>query len=86
VDPLFAAEQVAVGWNDRPKSGERWRKRVGGKTETRTVIDRTLGAQIVYVRGRVPKPNRAFDYPSEKRCTKAEWFAWQAGAKELEPR
>lgn len=64
-------------WNDRPHAGERWRRRVKGKVETRTVRDRTLGGDVIYVRGKFTR------FAQQHQCTEAEWFRWQKDAKQL---
>lgn len=67
--------------NERPKRGETWRRRVHGKTETRTVVDRYLGGDVSYFSGRVTKwPPPEFQ---QRRCTLASWNAWQQDAKEI---
>jgi hypothetical protein len=70
--------------SERPRSGEKWRRRYYGKAarvETRTVVDRYLGGDVSYFPGRVtkwPPP----DY-QQRRCTLAEWKLWQQFAKEV---
>lgn len=65
-------------WNDRPKTGERWRRRVKGKVETRTVRNRTLGGEVIYVRGKLTR------HAQEHRCSEAEWLRWQKEAKQID--
>ncbi len=75
-----------MSWLDPPQRGDRWRKRFEGKTETRTVIDRTLGGAVCYVVGRLTAAHQRLNRsPSdEKRCTEAEWNAWVAGATRID--
>lgn len=65
-------------WNDPPQAGERWRgpSDRGGR-ETRTVVDRTLGADVIYITG------RRDHYQPRHTCSEAEWRAWQQRAKRL---
>lgn len=67
-----------------PKTGDRWRKRVDGRTETRTVIDRTFGWDVIYVSGRVPKS--AWERGNGDHCSFLEWLRWIDGAKDLSER
>jgi hypothetical protein len=70
-----------MGWQDPPQAGERWRRKGkpmrGVPTETRTVVDRTLGGDIVFIRGRV---TYAADMET---CTEREWAEWCARARKL---
>lgn len=70
-----------------PKRGERWRRRDGSKTETRNVIDETLGGDVCYTTGRIGRGTynfRHFYSPGERRCTLAEWTAWVSKAKRVD--
>lgn len=62
-------------WRDPPHAGEEWtgRSESGGR-ETRRVVDRTLGGDVLYRVG-------ADRYRYEYRCTEAEWLAWAATAR-----
>jgi hypothetical protein len=73
------AEACAKADPDSPKDGERWcgRNATGG-VETRTVVDRTLGRDVVYIAGKVRR--RAWDGMDNKQCTPAEWHAWAMSA------
>lgn len=63
-----------MGWRDPPQAGETWRKRENGKQETRFVVDRTLGGDVLYDKGRERWHHR---------CTESEWKQWVDGAKRL---
>lgn len=68
-----------MSWRDPPQAGESWRRRRSGKQETRHVIDRTFGDDVVYYYG---------DYRNhhEATCSEEEWKAWVSEAKRLERR
>lgn len=61
-----------------PEPGTKVTRRKVGKTETRTVLDRTLGGLVVYVSGR-PRRNSWKAYG--ERCTLEEWHAWVGSRK-----
>lgn len=60
-----------MGWQGAPRAGEVWRRRRGGKQETRRVYDRTFGGDVCYTSG------RGYRY----QCSGSEWHEWAAGAK-----
>lgn len=64
-----------MGWNDRPHAGEKWRRRRPQKT--RTVVDRTLGGDVVFVNGRRTR------FARQEQCTETEWAMWQSEAKQV---
>lgn len=59
----------------RPFVGDKWRKRRGGKTETRLVVDRTLGGDVVVRIGHLNQ--------SPTTISLKDWNAWTVGAKHL---
>ena len=70
-------------WNGPPQAGAVWfrpRGYVDGKinppAETRHVLDRTLGAGVIFVSGRYTR------FAWRQRCTLAEWQKWAKGARE----
>ena len=68
-----------MSWNDPPQHGERWRGRAAnGGRETRSVKDRTLGGDVIYVTGDVRR------YQHEQRCTEAAWHAWAKKATRIQ--
>lgn len=64
-------------WDGPPFAGEVWQtKRVlGRKVRTRHVMDRTLGADVVYVEGRWSR------FARQSQCTLGEWTDWIKNAK-----
>lgn len=63
-------------WIEAPFEGEVWRHR-GPPQETRHVIDRTLGADVIFYRGNWKLRHRG-------QCSWAEWQVWVATAKRVE--
>lgn len=70
---------VLADWTGRPKAGERWRAKIDGKSETRRVIDRTLGGHVMFISGRLTAFNRPLT------ITLSHWNEWQAKAKQVKP-
>lgn len=68
-----------ASYEGRPVRGERWRGlgRNGARTETRRVIDRTLGSDVMFQAGR----RTAFNPPEV--ATYEDWMTWQNTAKQL---
>jgi len=58
--------------------GTRWRRK-RKPIETRTVVDRTLGGDVLYVSGRFSR----FKHSLPSRCSLSEWKEWQCGAVEI---
>jgi hypothetical protein len=62
-----------------PKSGEVWRRAkfyqmsCGHPQETRHVVDRTLGGDVIFVKGRWSR--NAY----REQCTLTDWREWCAG-------
>lgn len=54
-----------------------WRKRENGKTETRTVVDRTYGGDLVVVIGRVAR------FSPSLMIGQTDWNKWVVGAKKI---
>lgn len=69
---------VIGDYKGHPKAGEVWRRRKGGKTETRFVIDRTLGGDVIYRSGKWSYANRS------SRDTYLNWMTWQSGATRID--
>lgn len=71
--------------NQGPKAGTRWfRAASNGRgfvtkhsAETRHVLDRTLGGDVIYVSGRRSR----FEYRS--RCTILAWLDWEEDARKI---
>lgn len=67
--------------NRGPKVPSKWRRPatrgrgfvVNYPQETRHVVDRTLGGDVVFLRGNHNSPHQ------EKRCTLAQWDEWASG-------
>ncbi|MDE2022393.1 MAG: hypothetical protein KGI71_05795 [Patescibacteria group bacterium] len=57
-----------------PKPGTKVTRRIRGKSETRTVLDQTLGGHVVFVRGRTRGRDLWREYGDH--CTLDEWNAW----------
>lgn len=68
-----------MSWKGHPFAGEQWYRRNGRYSETRTVIDRTFGNGVVYVRGKVTRNSAQ----NPATVTEKEWFEWQKDALEL---
>jgi len=74
-------------WKAEPKAGTVWHRRAyytffRHGAETRHVIDRTLGCDVIYVSGRWSR------FAHKSQCTLAEWKEWAAagyGAKKVSP-
>jgi hypothetical protein len=71
-------------WNNQPFAGEKWvkklyrnKRRAHSKTETRLVIDRTFGGDVLYRIGRWTHFNKPVT------CTHEEWMKWQRTAKQV---
>lgn len=70
---------------NRPVAGEKWRYTktpgigfvIEHPTETRTVVDRTLGGSVVYVSGRFTRHALRIE------CTIEDWVEWQKTAKQV---
>lgn len=68
-----------------PRAGSKWHRPnargMGFVTvkpeETRHVIDRTLGGDVIFVSGRWSR------HAYKQRCTLGEWLDWQHDAKEV---
>lgn len=66
-----------------PKAGSRWHRPngrgigfvVSKPAETRHVIDRTLGSDVIFVSGRMTR------YAHREQCTLSEWLDWAHDAK-----
>lgn len=69
-------------WDIPPFAGERWRldASLGRSQETRTVVDRFLGGDVLYVSGRFTRHARHF------RCTLEQWDHWARFARKLPSR
>lgn len=73
-----------------PKAGQKWRypgtRGVGfvveKPAETRHVIDRTLGGDVIYVSGRLTPRARLNSY-MQSRCSLKVWLYWAYDAKEV---
>lgn len=63
-------------WDGDPKIGTSWRRR-GLHVETRHVVDRTLGCDVYFVRG------RHYRGAHVERCTLQQWNEWVCNAKEV---
>lgn len=68
-----------------PKAGSRWHRLnscgrgfvVSHSAETRHVVDRTLGGDVIYISGRKTRHAHC------AQCTLAEWLSWVHDAKEV---
>ena len=60
-------------WDGPPYAGQTFRRRHAGKQETRHVIDRTFGADVVYVYG-------SFRRGYQETCSYDDWQTWVAKA------
>lgn len=77
-------ERLKPNWDGDPKGGSRWFRPnsrgygfvVNHPAETRHVIDRTLGGDVIFVSGRFT-PNAY-----RQQCTYSEWLDWVHDAKE----
>jgi hypothetical protein len=65
-------------WNNAPFAGEVWRRKKDGKTETRRVIDRTIGGDVLYQSGR----RSCFNPPIVGKFS--EWCVWQSEAQNID--
>lgn len=68
-------------WKQRPKIGEKWRLEgsFGVPTETRTVVERTLGGHVGYVSGRWTRFSQIL------MVTLEHWKQWQRFADQVKP-
>lgn len=72
---------------DGPQHGEVWRRPNGNgygfviskPQETRHVLDRTLGSDVIYVSGRYSR------HAYRHQCTLDQWLDWQHDAKKVTP-
>lgn len=69
-----------------PKAGERWFRPASNNgfvvkksAETRHVVDRTYGGDVIYISGRRTR----FAYKSQ--CTLALWLDWALDARRVKP-
>lgn len=68
-----------------PKAGTKWLRPNGRgygfvvslPAETRHVIDRTCGGDVIYVSGRLTR------FAHKERCTLSEWLDWVHDAKQV---
>lgn len=73
-------------WNNEPRAPSTWRRArfytfVEHPQETRHVIDRTFGGDVIYVSGRFSR------FAHRDQCTFAQWRSWATdgfGAKKVE--
>lgn len=61
-----------MGWTGAPHFGDVYRIR--NPTETRHVLDRTLGDDVIFVRGRYSR------YAHREQVTQEQWDAWAKNA------
>lgn len=70
-----------------PRRGEVWKRPnsrgkgfvVSKPAETRHVVDRNLGGDVIYVSGRWSR------HAYKQQCTLSEWLEWQHDAKRITP-
>jgi hypothetical protein len=76
---------VSNRWDNDPKAGTKWHRPnsngygfvVNHPAETRHVIDRTLGGDVIYVSGRLTRN------AIKEQCTANEWASWAADARQV---
>jgi hypothetical protein len=69
-------------WKQGPQAAEVWRRTDKGhdgkrRTETRTVVDRTLGGDVVFVQGKVTR------FAQRSQCSFTDWSAWCGPARQV---
>lgn len=68
-------------WKQHPKIGEKWRREGSFDipTETRTVVERTLGGHVGYVSGRWTRFSKIFTITLE------HWKQWERWSEKVKP-